>query len=264
MNFRFEEEEYRNTYILEDYYCTNPFCDCNHVTLSFRDQENKENRISFLLHFNRTHNPLPEQPEMTKTQTEIIKRFIKELPNELLILFKQRYAEAKAYGEKNPHSYLIFEPGQYKNYLELFPKAKGTLEFALKKEKYFAEDSYELDPRNDSKNIKLDFFKFDLENEKQARIFSYNYFFNEDAREAEDKKLTPEHSAMVIELNNATPNLLNFLKGRYKEVKKVGEELLKQAPKKTIQSLHINRNEPCPCGSGKKFKRCCGAKENLN
>ncbi|MGH9364250.1 MAG: SEC-C metal-binding domain-containing protein, partial [Thermoanaerobaculia bacterium] len=20
------------------------------------------------------------------------------------------------------------------------------------------------------------------------------------------------------------------------------------------------RNEPCPCGSGKKFKRCCGAR----
>ncbi|MDE3161441.1 MAG: SEC-C domain-containing protein [Acidobacteriota bacterium] len=21
----------------------------------------------------------------------------------------------------------------------------------------------------------------------------------------------------------------------------------------------IGRNEPCPCGSGKKFKKCCGA-----
>lgn len=24
---------------------------------------------------------------------------------------------------------------------------------------------------------------------------------------------------------------------------------------------HINRNGPCPCGSGLKYKRCCGAKE---
>jgi hypothetical protein len=22
---------------------------------------------------------------------------------------------------------------------------------------------------------------------------------------------------------------------------------------------HIGRNDPCPCGSGKKFKKCCGA-----
>jgi len=22
----------------------------------------------------------------------------------------------------------------------------------------------------------------------------------------------------------------------------------------------VGRNEPCPCGSGKKYKRCCGSK----
>lgn len=22
---------------------------------------------------------------------------------------------------------------------------------------------------------------------------------------------------------------------------------------------HVGRNDPCPCGSGKKFKKCCGA-----
>ena len=25
-------------------------------------------------------------------------------------------------------------------------------------------------------------------------------------------------------------------------------------------SKHVSRNSPCPCGSGKKYKRCCGAK----
>ena len=24
------------------------------------------------------------------------------------------------------------------------------------------------------------------------------------------------------------------------------------------QSVKVGRNEPCPCGSGKKYKRCCG------
>jgi uncharacterized protein len=23
--------------------------------------------------------------------------------------------------------------------------------------------------------------------------------------------------------------------------------------------VKVGRNEPCPCGSGKKFKRCCGS-----
>jgi uncharacterized protein len=26
----------------------------------------------------------------------------------------------------------------------------------------------------------------------------------------------------------------------------------------------VGRNEPCPCGSGKKFKKCCGAPSELH
>jgi SWIM/SEC-C metal-binding protein len=29
-------------------------------------------------------------------------------------------------------------------------------------------------------------------------------------------------------------------------------------PKPTVAEKKIGRNEPCPCGSGKKFKSCCG------
>lgn len=32
---------------------------------------------------------------------------------------------------------------------------------------------------------------------------------------------------------------------------------------KSLQ-VKVGRNEPCPCGSGKKFKRCCGAAANLH
>jgi uncharacterized protein YecA (UPF0149 family) len=26
----------------------------------------------------------------------------------------------------------------------------------------------------------------------------------------------------------------------------------------TKKKIRIGRNEPCPCGSGKKYKKCCG------
>jgi uncharacterized protein YecA (UPF0149 family) len=25
-----------------------------------------------------------------------------------------------------------------------------------------------------------------------------------------------------------------------------------------VSSIKVNRNDPCPCGSGKKYKKCCG------
>lgn len=28
--------------------------------------------------------------------------------------------------------------------------------------------------------------------------------------------------------------------------------------------VHVGRNDPCPCGSGRKFKRCCGLRPSAN
>ncbi len=35
-------------------------------------------------------------------------------------------------------------------------------------------------------------------------------------------------------------------------------ELLLNWPKPQEAEKKIGRNEPCPCGSGKKYKKCCG------
>jgi preprotein translocase subunit SecA len=34
-----------------------------------------------------------------------------------------------------------------------------------------------------------------------------------------------------------------------------------EAPKTVVRGPKIGRNDPCPCGSGKKFKKCCGLKQ---
>ena len=35
-----------------------------------------------------------------------------------------------------------------------------------------------------------------------------------------------------------------------------GKETVKKQPKKSQEK--VKRNDPCPCGSGKKYKQCCG------
>ena len=30
-------------------------------------------------------------------------------------------------------------------------------------------------------------------------------------------------------------------------------------PTGPVKSEKVNRNDPCPCGSGRKYKKCCGA-----
>lgn len=36
-------------------------------------------------------------------------------------------------------------------------------------------------------------------------------------------------------------------------------EILLNIPEPVRVDKKIGRNEPCPCGSGKKYKKCCGA-----
>ena len=35
-------------------------------------------------------------------------------------------------------------------------------------------------------------------------------------------------------------------------------EILLNPPNTVIADKKVGRNEPCPCGSGKKYKKCCG------
>lgn len=50
----------------------------------------------------------------------------------------------------------------------------------------------------------------------------------------------------TIELDRDKPEDVNDL------------ELLLNPPKTVIAEKKVGRNEPCPCGSGKKYKKCCG------
>jgi hypothetical protein len=51
-------------------------------------------------------------------------------------------------------------------------------------------------------------------------------------------------------------NHIARLSRRYQTMKSVGERI---TAKQSAVSHKVGRNEPCPCGSGKKYKKCCGA-----
>ena len=67
---------------------------------------------------------------------------------------------------------------------------------------------------------------------------------------------------MLIAINQSIPDFNDRLKKRYKEAKKIGKELLGNTEGVKVQEGKIKSNEPCPCGSGKKYKKCCALKLN--
>ena len=56
---------------------------------------------------------------------------------------------------------------------------------------------------------------------------------------------------------------LNEIDGLYdkKELMQIAENIFQKRVKEILKRNHkkkIYRNDPCPCGSGKKYKMCCG------
>ena len=51
--------------------------------------------------------------------------------------------------------------------------------------------------------------------------------------------------------------------GAQKPSKRIKIAAQKSAPSQApiVKSAKVGRNDPCPCGSGKKFKKCCGANQ---
>jgi len=63
--------------------------------------------------------------------------------------------------------------------------------------------------------------------------------------------LTVEQAHKIIGQN---PELAGFIKPM---VLAASPRQLSRTPVNPIASGRIGKNEPCPCGSGKKFKKCC-------
>jgi preprotein translocase subunit SecA len=62
-------------------------------------------------------------------------------------------------------------------------------------------------------------------------------------------------------LFHATMETKTERKDTVKVISESGGGDLAEAPKTAKKEVKVGRNDPCPCGSGKKYKKCCGANE---
>ena len=69
---------------------------------------------------------------------------------------------------------------------------------------------------------------------------------------------TDEKAKYVTEtcVKNGWHYIIGFERDQPEDISDL-EKLLN--PPQPVKSEKIGRNDPCPCGSGKKFKKCCGA-----
>lgn len=87
-----------------------------------------------------------------------------------------------------------------------------------------------------------------------------------DIQKAKDIILT--YVPLTLEYNNESEPVLKLSKDilealnekelakQYQNINKIQNDFGKRKP--AIKKVTVGRNDPCPCGSGKKYKKCCG------
>jgi len=148
-------------------------------------------------------------------------------------------------------------------YTDVFPFATA-LDFETGEGKFFVIDQYCL--REDCKCTTVSLGIVQILPDKKSRKSKgkevcYIDLDYKKRRWEIDKEISPEPSLQEIRtaIKKHEPKLYELLLSRHRKLKRIYSNNKRQhreeAPVKV--PVKIGRNDPCPCGSGKKYKTCC-------
>jgi len=153
---------------------------------------------------------------------------------------------------------------------------------------HFFDDLYCPNPKCDCNTVHLIVLNEDVKSDNKTILsqkFHAQISLNDKGIEVEDLRKCSQIQAQAIiyQWLQTEPNALKVCKGRYKEIRKITKKILKanSVPHESIKTaaaplpaagiarsvlpnkgfssaFKIGRNDLCPCGSGKKYKKCCG------
>ncbi len=274
-----------NPFLLLKQSCNNPECDCNEISLEFSELDETgaslANKIQFYFRLNLETWKENRKPERSELCQGLVDEFINGITDELKSEYKKYYESIKEKAKlaaKFDVPLNNIKKGRLVSYSQIFGNS-GSISsggnacgfiFEDKNDEYYIDDLYCIDPQCNCETAQLFFLRPDKENKAVFNSFIVKLDFNKGIKI--DENTIPEKDARRIfeKWLKSDPYLIGALKYRYAEVKDIGKNLVekhaKQGKLPIIQKDSIfperkdkiGRNEPCPCGSGKKYKKCCG------
>jgi hypothetical protein len=178
--------------------------------------------------------------------------------------------------------------GAMVGYVEIFPWA-DALGFPLDNARWMADDMYCVRPGCGCSVSALTFIQMPEKGSNLAHgsvsspTLSLYYYYDSGRIELIDQKPgSPAPDKFVRALRAANSDLDRTLRNRHQQLKRLAERTPKTrrlasrlasflrrndaaetapAPppaRAVARTAKVGRNDPCPCGSGKKYKKCCG------
>jgi len=155
------------------------------------------------------------------------------------------------------------ENGTMTTYREILPYAKH-LTFMRGEIRWLAVDSYCFNPDCPCREAVLCFIQVPEAGGRRAKptltvFYDYRKASTHAPEYSSDSRISEQE--LMGSLKQSYANLDSLLAQRHLVLKKLFRRthVRTESPKAKKANVKIGRNDPCPCGSGKKHKKCCGA-----
>lgn len=260
--------------------CTNPVCSCDQVTLYFPVESRRvKATVAVSLHVNRGTIGGRDNLKACRRALELAEAVEVEMGEEQwtalrrsFLTFKQRRTEEADLSQLEvtfPRE--VLEEGRTASYGELFPYAR-PMEILVEGVPWIVEDQYCVQRSCSCEDTYLRFIEIVPEaTEAQAqplclplpgagdRSVRYEYKRGKIGEYIGADAPAPSADHLVALLKDAEPDLDGKLAKRHALLRGLYRKALDTQQVSAPRPRGPGRNEPCPCGSGKKYKRCCGA-----
>lgn len=276
--------------LIRTYVCTSPACDCrdvmvdgvvvddryegiqftsNQLSYSFRRREGDPvdrpplRRLSATVDVDSGEVNFNSSALMERRDEELLGWLKKGMDDYQLNRLRKRWRFAKGVDQDRwkRMDWRWWEPGDMVSWCEVFPDDSNIL-FPLKKDVFWADDMYCISPDCSCREAGIHFSRVTsngLENFGAVSVTLPKGKFAGLMGEGGNEKMLGSLWKQV----RKEAGLLSLLNERMQRIKPIGREIARLSGHagKVIPpplSRSPGRNEPCSCGSGKKFKRCCG------
>lgn len=264
------------TFEAESSCCTDPVCQCSQITLECSpgeiDTPAADEKVRVVLDF--IDCSLVECSGGGKIDAA---RLAGEIEGEATakdwLLLEQLFLDAKRESMKgfDPASArlqlppdLLADITRMATYTEFLPFDE-TMEFSLDGSNWVVDDHYCINPDCDCDNGVLLFYPkpagADEQDLPEHEIYPAVHF---DVKKGEATSVATEGSdspsamQLAAEFMKQTPDCVELLRKRRATLRTLIKHNLPPKILPFKRQEKVGRNDPCPCGSGKKYKKCCG------
>ena len=258
VRFRFDADGEHRTYLLLDSHCEDPICEACSTLVTLVPDQREADRISFWTQLDGEPSSFDEPP--TAEAEAIAAEFVADPDTQRLLAQRKQIVRAWGLsrwenGPGKPAQDWMYRLGDFSPTDESF-----VIPFMSRDEEWFAVDQYCVKPACDCADCTLSFYKHSRNRRKSRFEFAAAMDLHTTAaRSQEGGALTRGELRKLEDLQATFEDWHAIFRLRRKLVRRIALRQLDFSPRDEAPNTpKVGRNQPCPCGSGRKHKKCCG------